>query len=149
MFDFSAVAILGSFASALWASLSPFALAALAAGPLVAALGWLALPPRGKTLALAVGVILGVVGALWQVAEAEGARRALAHVHALAIKAEAERADRAEAVTAALAEQATRDLAEAQADATNLKDLAHALSTDPRRDGVCLDRGMARRLRAL
>lgn len=149
MFDFSPLAILGSFATALWFSLSPVAIAAIIGGPLVAALGWVALPPRGKTLALALGVILGVVGSLWQIAEAEGARRALNHTHALALHAERERAEKAEAITHDLAEQATRDLADAQADALKLKGFTDALSTDPRRAGVCIDRGLARRLRAL
>lgn len=150
MFDFSLTGILVAFVAGLWASLSTQTavafLGALAAGALAYLTRRSALL-RAVWVGLAVALIVFAV--LDQSATSRGALKAQARTHALALQAERERAERAEAITAELAEQATRDLADAQADATNLKDLTHALAQDPRRDSVCLDRSIARRLRKL
>lgn len=135
-----------------WAAFSPLASIIGALGVvcvLIAVFGAMFVPERLKLPLIGLGVVLIVGAAMWQAAEAKGAHDAFAAAKEVALKAERERADKAEAITRDLAEQATRDLASAQADASNLKGLTDALSTDPRRAGVCLDRGMARRLRAL
>lgn len=149
MFDFSPTGIAMAIAGSLLASLSSVAVAAVA-GSLVLMLvrhRLRSVSARAALLGLAAG--LGLFGLLWQGAAADGALKVLARDHALALRAERLRIDLAEGITRDLAEQATRDLAEAQATTPKLKGIDDAMAKDGRRDGVCLDRGMARRLRNL
>ena len=149
MFDFSPTGILWAVASLLWAAASPIALKQLGVAAAIALIGLIVLPRRLRLVALAVAAGLGAFAFCWQVAEADGARRMLAHDHAVALQAERERAELAEAVTRDLAAQATRDLAAEQADHAKLKDITDALARDPRRDGVCVPQPLSRRLRQL
>lgn len=149
MFDFSPTGILWAVASLLWAAVSPVALKQIGAALAIALIGLVLLPRRLRLVALAVAAGLGAFAFCWQVAEADGGRRMLVHDHAVALRAEQLRADLAEAVTRELAEQATRDLAAEQADHAKLKDITDALARDPRRDGACVPRDLARRLRQL
>lgn len=149
MFDFSPTGILTAIALSLWTSLSSVSMAAIASAALLLVAAHRAVSPvtRGTLLGLAAG--LGAFGLLWQGAATDGARKMEAHAHALALRAERERAEMAETVNRDLAERATRDLAEAQADNSKLKDMNDALAHHPRRDGACVPRDLARRLRAL
>ena len=149
MFDFSPLAILVAFMAAVGGALSTVTIAALAVAVACVLLALVLSSPGVRVGLLGLAVAALIFALAWQSAVAEGARSADARGHALALRAEAERVEAAEAISRDLAEQATRDLADAQADATNLKDLTHALAQDPRRDRVCLDRGIARRLRGL
>jgi hypothetical protein len=149
MFDFSAFAILSGLASMLLAAVSPVTLKLLAAAFVMLVGGWIVLPARARIVAVTIAAGIAAFAFCWQAAVADGARRMLVYDHALALRAERERADLAEAVTRDLAEQATRDLAAEQADHAKLKDLTDALAHDPRRDGACVPRDLARRLRAL
>lgn len=149
MFDFSPLAILASFLAAVGGALSTVTITALAVAVACVLLALVLSSPGVRVGLLGLAVASLIFALSWQGAVAEGARSADARGHALALRAEAERAEAAEAIARDLAEQATRDLADAQADASNLKDLTHALAQDPRRDRVCLDHGIARRLRRL
>lgn len=149
MFDFSWTAILMAVAPLLWAAISPVTLKILSAAFMILVIGRIVLPARARIVAVALAVGLAAFAGAWQAAVDDGVRRILIHDHAVAVRAERERADLAEAVTRDLAEQATRDLAAEQADYAKLKDLIDALAHDPRRDGVCLSRDWARRLRQL
>lgn len=149
MFDFSPSGIVMALVLSVWTSLSSVAAAAIVGSVALALLAWTGLPVRARAVALGLAAGLGVFGMLWQGAEADGARRMMLHAHTLALQAERERVNKAEAITHDLAEQATRDLADARTDAANLRGLYDALAKDGRRDGVCVDRSLARRLRAL
>lgn len=135
-----------------WAAFSPLASIVGACGialVVAAFLGAMFVPERLKLPLIGLGAALIVGAAVWQAAEAKGAHDAFDVVAAANLKAERERAEKAEAITRELAEQSIRDLVAAQADALKLKELNDALARDPRRDGACVDRGLARRLRAL
>ena len=135
-----------------WAAFSPLASIVGVCGiacVVVAFLGAMFVPERLKVPLIGIGAALILGAAIWQAAEAKGAHDLYAAAHQVALKAERERAEKAEALTRDLAEQATRDLAAEQADHAKLKDLTDALARDPRRDGACVPRDLARRLRQL
>ncbi|WP_375455639.1 hypothetical protein [uncultured Methylobacterium sp.] len=116
---------------------------------LLAVLGVAILPGRLRMPLVLAGAALLALAALWQAAEAKGAHDAYARDAARAIAAERTRAEKAETIVRNDRAQADRDLADARAQATKLKDLTDALAHDPRRTGVCLDRDLSRRLRSL
>ena len=149
MFDFSPTGILVALIASAWGSVSPAvvfgAVCALAAAVLAGGSSARSARAMWLVVALALAALVGIR----QGAETDGARRVMARDHALALQAERERADLAEGITRDLAEQATRVLAEAQASIPKLKGIDDAMAKDGRRDGVCLDRGMSRRLRNL
>ncbi|SDA12825.1 hypothetical protein SAMN02799622_00822 [Methylobacterium sp. UNC378MF] len=135
-----------------WAAFSPLASIVGACGiacVVVAFVGAMFVPERLKMPLIGVGALLITGAAIWQAAEAKGAHDAFKVVAAANLKAERERAEKAEAITKDLAEQATRDLAAAQADNAQLKDLNDALAHDPRGTHPAVPRDLARRLRAL
>lgn len=149
MFDFSSTGILWAVASVLWAAMSPVALKQVGAAVAIALIGLVLLPRRLRVVALAVAAGLGAFAFCWQVAEADGARRMLVHDHAVALRAEQLRAEKAEAITAEAIELRAREQAGRQADTLKIKELTDALARDPRRDGACVPRDLARRLRQL
>ena len=111
---------------------------------------YLPLFPRAiRNLLIGAGVVLILGASIYQAGQAKGAHDAFARDAERAIAAERKRADAAERVTAADAARAAQDLAAAQADTRKLQELNDALAHDPRRDGVCLDRDLSRRLRRL
>ena len=149
MFDFSWTAILLAVAPLLWAAISPVTLKILVAAFAVLVLGRIVLPARLRIVGRTVAAGVAAFAVCWQVAAADGARRMLAHDHAVAIRAEQLRAEKAEAITHEAIELHARDQADRQADALKIKELTDALAKDPHRDGVCLPRLWSRRLRQL
>ena len=87
--------------------------------------------------------------ALYQAGQAKGAHDAFARDAARAVAAEAARAEAANRITDRIAAQAARDLASERAATTKLQEINDALRKDSARDRECVDRGLARRLRAL
>lgn len=135
-----------------WAAFSPLASIVGVLGiacVVVAFAGAMFVPERLKMPLIGLGAMLIVGAALWQAAEAKGSHDAFKVVAAANLKAEHQRAERSEAIARDIADQATKDLASAQSDNAKLKELNDALAKDPRRNGVCADRALARRLRAL
>lgn len=149
MFDFSPSGILVAIAVSIATSLSPQVVVGLLGALGAAVLAGASRTPAARGVWLGLAIAIGVSAGSWQAASTTGAAKMMARDHALALRAERERADKAEAITRDLADQSTRDLAEARADALKLKDLNDVLAKNGRRDGVCLDRDLARRLRAL
>lgn len=149
MFDFSPSGILVAIAIDFMTSLSLQAVIGVLGAVAAAALAGASGSPVARGVWLGLAIALGVSAGSWQAASTAGAAKMMARDHALALRAERERADKAEAITRDLADQSTRDLAEARADASKLKELNDVLAKNGRRDGVCLDRDLARRLRAL
>ena len=111
---------------------------------------YLPIVPRAlRSLLLGAGIALILGAALYQAGQAKGAHDAFARDATRAIAAEQKRAAAAKRVMAADAVRGARDRAAAQADTPKLQELNDALAHDPRRDGVCLDRDLSRRLRQI
>ena len=149
MFDFSWTAILVAVAPLLWAAISPVTLKILSAAFAILVLGRIVLPARLRIVGRTVAAGVAAFAFCWQVAATDGARRMLAHDHAVALQAEQLRAEKAEAITHEALELRARDQAAHTADLSKIKELTDALARDPRRDGVCLPRLWSQRLRQL
>ncbi|WP_267361536.1 MULTISPECIES: hypothetical protein [unclassified Methylobacterium] len=149
MFDFSWSAILAAVAPLLWAAISPVTLKILSAAFAILLIGRAILPARLRIVGRTVATGVAAFAFCWQVAVTDGARRMLAHDHAVAIRAEQLRAEKAEAITQEAIELRAREQADRQADTLKIKELTDALAKDPRRDGVCLPRLWSQRLRRL
>jgi hypothetical protein len=116
---------------------------------LLALLGTAYLPGFLRRPLIGAGLALLVGAALFQAGQARGAHEAFAREAARALAAEQTRTKIAKDITDRVAIQAVRDLAAAEATNRKLQEINDAMRKDPDRDRVCVDRGMARRLRAL
>lgn len=116
---------------------------------LLALLGTAYLPGFLRRPLIGAGLALLVGAALFQAGQAKGAHDAFAREAARVLAVEQARTKVARDITDRVAVQAVKDLAAAEATNRKLQEIADAMRKDPDRDRVCVDRGMARRLRAL